>query len=646
MIAVNCPAGTSRVTPRSAWTAASPVAEVAGQRVAATAAGGRARGRGGGVEHCGSFRWSSDGQAASRPMRERAWVSAPADSSAEVASASSRPRMPRPGGRRPTRGPRCRRRRAEGRRRRRARRGRRRRAPAGRGRPRGPRRRSRPPAGQAAADAGAAAGVEPRRVEVVDVEVDGRPARARVGVGEHVEHGLRRGVDGGGGGPGLHDAERSHRAAPRVVGLGDDLAGPRTDPGSSSGMTRDRRPEDVASRARLRLRPVQPSARYRRVRALPPPVFDAVLARAAAASRRSPSSSSDAGRRASTSRSASGRRRDATMLGFRRRLPVTALAAQFAGFIVMSQVAGPAWTTTSSSRSSRPVASFNLGARTEGRHLWSGVSRRLALSCVDAATTPSRTTIVVLLGGSTIAGPAARPRLRPLAAQPRAAREGARAGREPGQRRGAAALDERTRIAGELHDIVAHALSGMIVQASAARRMAERDPARAEAAFATVETTGREALTELRRLLGVLRREDEELALAPRRASPTSARSCAARGRRPAGRAAGRGRAAPAAGRRRPHRLPRGAGGADPRPRRRGGPRRRDRRYGASDLERRGHRRRRAGRPPAARHARARRGLRREVQAGATGEGGWRVTARLPIGRPTSAAPLPLEPTA
>ena len=63
--------------------------------------------------------------------------------------------------------------------------------------------------------------------------------------------------------------------------------------------------------------------------------------------------------------------------------------------------------------------------------------------------------------------------------------------------------------------MVAHALSAMTVQAAAARRMAERDPDHAEAAFATVETTGREALTELRRLLGVLRREDEEFALAP-----------------------------------------------------------------------------------------------------------------------------------
>jgi signal transduction histidine kinase len=79
----------------------------------------------------------------------------------------------------------------------------------------------------------------------------------------------------------------------------------------------------------------------------------------------------------------------------------------------------------------------------------------------------------------------------------------------------AAAEEERTRIAGELHDVVAHALSAMVVQASGARRLAERDPQRAGEAFLAVETSGREALTEIRSLLGVLRREDEELALAP-----------------------------------------------------------------------------------------------------------------------------------
>jgi signal transduction histidine kinase len=55
----------------------------------------------------------------------------------------------------------------------------------------------------------------------------------------------------------------------------------------------------------------------------------------------------------------------------------------------------------------------------------------------------------------------------------------------------------------------------MVVQAGAARRRAAADPSQVRAAFEAVEGTGREALTEIRRLLGVLRRDDEELALAP-----------------------------------------------------------------------------------------------------------------------------------
>jgi signal transduction histidine kinase len=78
-----------------------------------------------------------------------------------------------------------------------------------------------------------------------------------------------------------------------------------------------------------------------------------------------------------------------------------------------------------------------------------------------------------------------------------------------------AAAEERARIAGELHDVVAHAMSAMVVQAGGARRLAGKDPDRARAAFAAVEDTGREALTEIRRLLGVLRHQDDEIALSP-----------------------------------------------------------------------------------------------------------------------------------
>lgn len=86
--------------------------------------------------------------------------------------------------------------------------------------------------------------------------------------------------------------------------------------------------------------------------------------------------------------------------------------------------------------------------------------------------------------------------------------------RDESVRRAAAA--ERSRIARELHDVVAHSMSVMVVQAGAARRIVGQDPDRAREALRSIEVTGRDALAELRRLLGVLRRDEhDQAALAP-----------------------------------------------------------------------------------------------------------------------------------
>ena len=87
--------------------------------------------------------------------------------------------------------------------------------------------------------------------------------------------------------------------------------------------------------------------------------------------------------------------------------------------------------------------------------------------------------------------------------------------REREQRARAAVAEERARIARELHDVVAHSVSVMVVQAQGAQRalLGEQEPVRE--ALGSIESTGRQALVELRRLLGVLRRADEDVSLEP-----------------------------------------------------------------------------------------------------------------------------------
>jgi signal transduction histidine kinase len=90
-----------------------------------------------------------------------------------------------------------------------------------------------------------------------------------------------------------------------------------------------------------------------------------------------------------------------------------------------------------------------------------------------------------------------------------------RAEREREERARSAVAEERARIARELHDVVGHSVSVMTVQASGVRRLLRPDQDREREALLVVERTGREALAEMRRMVGVLRRPEEAPALAP-----------------------------------------------------------------------------------------------------------------------------------
>jgi signal transduction histidine kinase len=78
-----------------------------------------------------------------------------------------------------------------------------------------------------------------------------------------------------------------------------------------------------------------------------------------------------------------------------------------------------------------------------------------------------------------------------------------------------AAAAERARIARELHDVIAHSISVMVIQADGAAYTVDADAARARRAMEAIGATGRQALTEMRRMLGVLRENDGQATLAP-----------------------------------------------------------------------------------------------------------------------------------
>jgi signal transduction histidine kinase len=209
----------------------------------------------------------------------------------------------------------------------------------------------------------------------------------------------------------------------------------------------------------------------------------------------------------------------AAAIALRRRLPLTAAITTWVVFVVVTALPGHYTDHIVSPFFVMLFLTYSAGRHTDDRRSLIALAAGTVLTILSTTLETSDNTLANSLSTAAFAVWAPlilgrfmrhRARLHATLREKAASLEAERA-----HRAAAAAADERTRIAGELHDVVAHALSAMVVQAGGARRLAERDPAQAGAAFHAVETTGREALTEIRTLLGVLRREDEELALAP-----------------------------------------------------------------------------------------------------------------------------------
>jgi signal transduction histidine kinase len=199
-------------------------------------------------------------------------------------------------------------------------------------------------------------------------------------------------------------------------------------------------------------------------------------------------------------------------VAWRRRAPVAAAAVATVAFAVFELVA-----TSSALVELAAIALvfFSLGQRAaSSRRELSMAAALFAASLVVAVFTRGQLSLLneasgwaLFVGVPVIIGNALARRAS-LAARLDSVTRQLRAENEASAAR--AAAEERLRIARELHDIVAHRVSVMVIQTAAARRVASNDPERARESLGLVEQGGREALIEMRRVIGVLRRDDAE----------------------------------------------------------------------------------------------------------------------------------------
>ncbi|WP_043621640.1 sensor histidine kinase [Nonomuraea candida] len=200
----------------------------------------------------------------------------------------------------------------------------------------------------------------------------------------------------------------------------------------------------------------------------------------------------------------------AVPLVWRRRAPVAVLLAAVipTGFydLVDEVAAQPIWYTAM-------VALYTVAAYSGWWQRWSLALFTLGggLLVIGSAETAVRG-IVLFVAAYAIGRAAAASRAHAAALEERAAQ----LVREREVEAERAAERERARIARDMHDILAHAVSVMVVQAEAGPVAVEANPARAVAAFDAIAASGRDAMVQLRRLLNVLKEEE-----GPRGPQPT-----------------------------------------------------------------------------------------------------------------------------
>jgi signal transduction histidine kinase len=201
----------------------------------------------------------------------------------------------------------------------------------------------------------------------------------------------------------------------------------------------------------------------------------------------------------------------------RRRLGFPLLAAMFLFAAAISFVDGQLVPFTFPTFLAVITMCFLLGMLDDRRQAAAGIAIAVGAALVVAANEPGGASedlfaIPIFFVVSWIAGLALGHQLREMrSVQARAQR----AEREREERARSAVAEERQRIARELHDVVAHSISVMTVQAGGVRRLLHAEQTREREALETIEETGRQALAEMRRMLGILRQPTDEPALVP-----------------------------------------------------------------------------------------------------------------------------------
>jgi len=190
----------------------------------------------------------------------------------------------------------------------------------------------------------------------------------------------------------------------------------------------------------------------------------------------------------------------------RRRYPRGVLAAVTAGFIVQAIVYSPF----------PPIAQF-IAVYTVAANL-PRIEGLVAAAIATAAATiallglgdfnRAASDLIPLIGAWVLGDNLGTRRAYTRALEERAER----LEREQEAERARAVAEEQARIARELHDVIAHSVSVMVVQAAAANDVFDSRPERVREALHAIETTGRSALAELRRLLGTVRSDEADFA--------------------------------------------------------------------------------------------------------------------------------------